>query len=55
MTYQAFALFLREVGEDYGIFYLNPNVFTLKISAIILSSVGFVLVFKKILFVKFNF
>lgn len=43
MTYQALALFLREVGEDYGIFYLNPNAFILKISPIVLSSVSFVL------------
>lgn len=47
VTYQAFALFLREVGENNGLFYSNPNVFILEISAIVLSSVGFVLVFFK--------
>lgn len=47
VTYQAFALFLREVGENNGLFYSNPNVFILEISAIVLSSVGFVLVFLK--------
>jgi len=29
VTSQAFAIFLREVGEDYGIFYLNLELMCL--------------------------